>query len=482
MTSSRATTLADVLIMVPDLHPQHLASTKVTTIQQLRLVCKSVCSAAQSTVQSFSLSAGLSPRLAPSRAVRLLQGAALEQLTMMVTLASGPKTASVSSQRSTCLSQVRCILTGAGEALSGVTTLTLDRRRSTRAQRDGLASMLGAVFSSLAPALPSLQHLRLEGQCWEAALRAFGASCPRLVSLWVAADTVPVAALHGFSTHLPDLESLTICGHGMSDREEDSRITPFLDTALAETRGCARLTSLVLDLPSMVLRCRRSSWSGLPAGLTRFHCPCLVRDSPEFGRLVRRVPRLLLYRCPFSTMLELQDHFPVLEEFDTAEEGDFGGGGGAALLGLPGRPSRRRTAAAPPHQAPPPGLCDGRARHGEEQVLCLEQLACTFPGAWCVMLTGERSFPAGSDSDEEEPGVDASTELDFYAPLTAFPGLTSLYLSVEGMTLTTGDMLQLCTDMGALSSLTLGDSCTGVDKEALAAGLRDQGRESLQVS
>lgn len=437
----------------------------------------------------------------------------------------------MSSQRSTCLSQVRCILTGAGEALSGVTTLTLDvhhlgprcgghapsghargssakRRRSTRAQRDGLASMLGAVFSSLAPALPSLQHLRLEGQCWEAALRAFGASCPRLVSLWVAADTVPVAALHGFSTHLPDLESLTICGHGMSDREEDSRITPFLDTALAETRGCARLTSLVLDLPSMVLRCRRSSWSGLPAGLTRFHCPCLVRDSPEFGRLVRRVPRLLLYRCPFSTMLELQDHFPVLEEFDTAEEGDFGGAvalrcsdfqddhrGAALQQRLLTKPLRLDCAMGVHGTCGEihallgwlPALPDVWSvtvcfEQGEEQVLCLEQLACTFPGAWCVMLTGERSFPAGSDSDEEEPGVDASTELDFYAPLTAFPGLTSLYLSVEGMTLTTGDMLQLCTDMGALSSLTLGDSCTGVDKEALAAGLRDQGRESLQVS
>lgn len=89
MTTGRATTLADVLMMVPDLHPQHLASTKVITIKQLRRVCKSVCSAAQSTVQSFSFPAGLTPWLESSRAVRLLQGTELKQLTVTVTLASG---------------------------------------------------------------------------------------------------------------------------------------------------------------------------------------------------------------------------------------------------------------------------------------------------------------------------------------------------------------------------------------------------------
>lgn len=377
---------------------------------------------------------------------------------------------------------------------------------STQEQQDGLAVMLRVVFSRLASAVPSLQHLKLDGQCWDAALQAFGANCPRLVGLTVEAEQVPITALLGFSTHLPNLGSLTICGHGMSE-ERDFGIKPFLDTALAETRGCAKLTSLILDLPSITLRCRKSSWSRLPASLMRFHCPCIVWDSHEFERLVRRVPRLLLYQCPFSSMLEFHKHFPVLEEFDIPEDGDSEGA--VELWCSDFKDERRVIALQQRLLAKPLRLHCAMAVHGtceevqallewlpafpdvwsvtinfqeKEQVQCLQQLACTFPGARYVTLTGELGFPADPDSDDdEEPEVGANVELDFYAPLTEFPSLTHRDLSVDGMTLTTDDMLQLCTDMEALSTLTLGRSCTGVEKQALAAELRGQGRK-IEVS
>lgn len=92
MPQTVTTTLADVLTMVPDLHPRHLASTKVITMQQLRLVCKDLCSVAQNTIQSISIPLGHHKHrlgLAPQHAVRLLEAEQLHTLTVSVTVASG---------------------------------------------------------------------------------------------------------------------------------------------------------------------------------------------------------------------------------------------------------------------------------------------------------------------------------------------------------------------------------------------------------
>lgn len=89
MPPPREITLADLMTMVPDLHLHYPSDKQLDTIKSLRLVCKEVCDIAQTGVQSFSLPLGQLSWLAPRRALKLLQGAQLKQLTVTVTFLSG---------------------------------------------------------------------------------------------------------------------------------------------------------------------------------------------------------------------------------------------------------------------------------------------------------------------------------------------------------------------------------------------------------
>lgn len=83
-------TLLDLMVMLPQLHPRRLAETEVASVKHLRMVSKEVGKAALTAITfcEVNLGAGdLSPK--PKRLVRLMAGAKLKTLEVVVTVFSG---------------------------------------------------------------------------------------------------------------------------------------------------------------------------------------------------------------------------------------------------------------------------------------------------------------------------------------------------------------------------------------------------------
>lgn len=417
--------------------------------------------------------------------------------------------------------QLCCILPDNLKPLNTVTTLTLDvehdmnhrcyrvtRRGSERPtlseqrelQQDcGLVAITRVVFAKLAlqvaAAMPNLKALNLTGYCWEPALDAFGANCPNLTSLTVDPQSVPIEALHNFGKHLPNLTSLVFCNeHESFEAKYD--LAWFIDAALVKTRRCAKLTTLSLELdPFIHLDCKPQSWTGLPDSLEYLHCACSVYHSPEFLQLVRKVPKLSLYQYPFSSMLELVEEFPVLQDFEfgslcsaTADDcvelqcKDFQTPARIAALKacLASKPFQlecdmeivgtcEQVQALLVWLPPFPRVHAVTLRFYEKRkVQCLEKLAHAFPAASCVKL-------AGRVGGQNSPSMD----MEFFSPLTAFANLRNLAVSCTDLKVTTAGMLQLCTELKDLGDVRLAPG-KGVDRAELAAGLY-QLRRNVEV-
>lgn len=83
-------TLADLMTMLPELHPTHLSQNKASKLKHLRLVSKEMGSMVHAAVHSCSVNlgeGGASP--SPEQLVRLLGRAHLKELTVNVTVTAG---------------------------------------------------------------------------------------------------------------------------------------------------------------------------------------------------------------------------------------------------------------------------------------------------------------------------------------------------------------------------------------------------------
>lgn len=83
-------TLLDLMIMLPDLHPRHLACTEVAPLRLLRLVSKGMSSLALSAVHSCEVyigEGGASPD--PHQLVQRMADTQLQNLVVSVSVTSG---------------------------------------------------------------------------------------------------------------------------------------------------------------------------------------------------------------------------------------------------------------------------------------------------------------------------------------------------------------------------------------------------------
>lgn len=83
-------TLADLMTLLPELHPTHLSRTKASKLRHLRLVSKEIGSMVHAAVHSCSVNlgeGGASP--SPEQLVRILGRAHLKELTVHVTVTAG---------------------------------------------------------------------------------------------------------------------------------------------------------------------------------------------------------------------------------------------------------------------------------------------------------------------------------------------------------------------------------------------------------
>lgn len=91
--TSNSYTLLDLMIMLPNLHPRHLADLNVTSISTLRLVSKDIGNLALTAVQRCSVHLGVKearPRCPqPKQVARLITDAQLQQLYVTLSIVSG---------------------------------------------------------------------------------------------------------------------------------------------------------------------------------------------------------------------------------------------------------------------------------------------------------------------------------------------------------------------------------------------------------
>lgn len=91
--TSTSYTLLDLMIMLPNLHPRHLADLDVTSINTLRLVSKDIGILALTAVQRCSVHLGVRqarpPFPQPAQLVGLMADAQLQQLYVTLSLVSG---------------------------------------------------------------------------------------------------------------------------------------------------------------------------------------------------------------------------------------------------------------------------------------------------------------------------------------------------------------------------------------------------------
>lgn len=83
-------TLADLMVMLPQLHPRQLAHTNTATLKQLRLVSSEIGSIALTAVTSCEVHLGEGrPSPSPEDLVKLISGANLRQLKVVVIVKAG---------------------------------------------------------------------------------------------------------------------------------------------------------------------------------------------------------------------------------------------------------------------------------------------------------------------------------------------------------------------------------------------------------
>lgn len=250
---------------------------------------------------------------------------------LFLSLFPGPGAPTTLQQRANCMSQLECLLSGMRSALLTVTQLKLrvvflqdnfiqtpyhslsDNDLSQMTCSAALGVVAGAVFETLAEAVPALTELQLRGCCWDAATDAFGEFCPLLATLDVQALHVPIIALRSVSKQLPNLSSLRVRNKLASSSCELS-LSTYINAVCRAVKYCNRLARLQIILNhGMKISCK--NWGLLPASLTHLHliCECDINFRPvSMDQLSFGVQELSLETVPFKKLAALVSRFPNL--------------------------------------------------------------------------------------------------------------------------------------------------------------------------
>lgn len=224
-----------------------------------------------------------------------------------------------------CLSQYICLIKDLGPAMQRITKLTLavthhdcnaaphpENVPPSKQQQQLMlqhpeqltvcppthASVPTAVFGLLAMAVPNLQELHLCGCCPDPALKAFGASCPRLVSLHVHAPNVPVTALTHLAQHLPNLASITIWSSDITKADEQ-QLGVYMESFLKHIESCPKLTALHINFPEeMQLLNKAETWACLPESLLHLRCTCKQPTSEVFDDQLQALQSVDMDKSP----------------------------------------------------------------------------------------------------------------------------------------------------------------------------------------
>lgn len=178
-----------------------------------------------------------------------------------------------------------------------------------------LAPILGSVLGMLAACVPNMVELTLYGPCLDAALSAFGSSCPKLASLNVQIPHVPTQALQGIDHLLPHLTAISVF---TLDMTSGTAASSYMDSFFVSIQNCKRLTSccINLDLDHHPLYC--INWSLLPLSLETLHCECELQQHASLGPLIHRVSKLTLQHVPNHHLLDFLAACPRLTHFGVA--------------------------------------------------------------------------------------------------------------------------------------------------------------------
>lgn len=433
-------------------------------------------------------------------------------------LAAAPK----EQQLSACTTQVHCLLTTLGKAIQSVTTLTLrvvhlasciGSARPSLEQVSGrfylehedcgyevhwsknrsacpepLGDLPDSVFAMLAAAVPHVATLCLSGRVRGAALQAFGAACPALESLNVAAPHVMMQALHGVDTHLPRLTGVTLTCH-----REDCVMTNqrqlgcWTEDVLQELQQCGRLSKLDISFARSYpnLDCRKEAWTLLPYGLEHLRIDSPLFEVSDLDQIaVRMMPRLSLASPPCKTRLKVFQKFPVLHELEVLWSKDDQPSQAGLLVQCSENAhiSKRSLIkerflvqnfclksewldfwgsgvevqnmfAWLPKQLTVTNVTI--KFDGSEHINCLQQLPYLFPNLVTFELQGALSWSASWAMD-----------LHFFEPLAACVHFRSLLITCPGLGLTTAGLVQLCAGLVQLTNLQY-VACEGVNWQLL---------------
>lgn len=220
----------------------------------------------------------------------------------------GPDT---KQQNETCCAEWREVLQGMGQAFRSVTTLTLRSTfqllgcvtvcmkpiyRRPDSPPPCLAShrnLTHDVCAMIAPALPILQDLCVEGSFESTALDVFGTSCPQLTHLRVDALDYSLKALEYAGKHLTNLACITL----KTPRSPlyGRWLEGYTGKALNALRGSNSLCKLVMDFdPRIILVCRDNQWKTAPPNLAELVCTCSIINIHKAQALVGKLHTLSL--------------------------------------------------------------------------------------------------------------------------------------------------------------------------------------------
>ncbi|MEW5316119.1 MAG: hypothetical protein WDW38_007505 [Sanguina aurantia] len=346
----------------------------------------------------------------------------------------------------------------------------------------GLGVISGCVFGMLAAAVPNLVEISLYGHCWDAALYAFGVSCPLMATLEIDPLRVPVQALRELGNNLPSLTSLRLTTNKL-DNDDKLALGVYVDAVMLEVRRCSKLATLYFEFGNNpTLTCKPESWERLPATLVHFACSD-VTSSAAFQSAIRRIPSLHLDVPPIWDLRELFQGFPLLRQLQTDDTEP------PTLVCSDGadHPSGRRSLVKKrilegkfiliAFELALQGTCEEVGEllawlpnftevasvaitfQGGALVPCLQRLSHSFSDLKYLDLDG-RVEPS------DQPGMDVG----FFAPLAQLTQLDTLTVSCDNMTLTEDGLVQLCMTLHALTSLTICKG-EGLEKESLEAAL-----------
>lgn len=227
------------------------------------------------------------------------------------------------------------MLQGAGKAIERAKTLTLKLTHEVLGSSDAqprtipgkpertagcspaYAKIARDVCALIAPAVPDIRDLRLQGLCQTATFDAFGSSCPRLTHLEVDATTLPVRALNDVYRCLTSLACLTL--KTPCTRAPDlSLLGGFVSAAFRALCGSTTLSKIVLDFqPNVALSFEHNgSEIYVPANLHELVCLCDVRNLASVPALLGGLRSLTMDTVsvffPLAAILNASPHLQHL--------------------------------------------------------------------------------------------------------------------------------------------------------------------------